>query len=103
MQGLISNPHLAKKILPDLDRFELDYKIINRIAEDEQLTITELAFAYVSSLGKIDAILLGSTSLSNINSALRGIKKSIAVSTLDKLNSVASSKKRYSNPKEWNI
>ena len=77
--------------------------VMNEVAIEENLSLQELAYAYVGSLKEIDGYIIGSTNLNHIESAIIDLNKTISPKSINKINLIASRLKKYNNPKLWNI
>jgi aryl-alcohol dehydrogenase-like predicted oxidoreductase len=103
LQGIILNDSNLGRLFNDYQIFQEDIMMMNRIAKEENLSLQELAYAYVGSLKEIDGYIIGSTNFNHIESAIIDLNKTISVKSINKINLIASRVKKYNNPKLWNL
>ena len=103
LQGIILNHSNLDHLFDDYQIFQEDIMAMNEIAKEENLSLQELAYAYVGSLKEIDGYIIGSTNFNHIESAIIDLKKTISANSINKINLIASQIKKYNNPKSWNI
>lgn len=103
LQGIILNDSNLDRLFNDYQIFQEDIMVMNEIAIEENLSLQELAYAYVGSLKEIDGYIIGSTNFNHIESAIIDLNKTISVKSINKINLIASRIKKYNNPKLWNL
>jgi len=103
LQGIILNDSNLDHLFNDYQIFQEDIMVMNEVAIEENLSLQELAYAYVGSLKEIDGYIIGSTNLNHIESAIIDLNKTISPKSINKINLIASRLKKYNNPKLWNI
>ena len=75
---------------------------IQKIAQEEGLTIEELAISYALSVSSIDNLVIGVDSLEQLKSNLTLEKSRIDQSIIDRINSITISDLSLLNPSNWN-
>ena len=99
LQGVIFNEQKNKNINSKIKNYR---KKIFKICKKNNISIEELAINFVSSLKKIDYIIMGSISEKNIQNIKNiFLKKTLKREIMKKLIKLSSTKKKWANPKNW--
>jgi uncharacterized protein len=101
LQGIIANNEdihnqikYSKEILKYL-------KVINKIADSINLSLTQLALSFAFSLKGIDHYLIGSTSINNIKDNIKCLDIKLNPDKIEELTALSAKNKLWSNPRNW--
>ena len=75
---------------------------INQIANDEKITIGDLALNYVLQQQSIDNVLIGVDSITQLISNVESLNFELNESTINNINKISINNKNLINPTKWN-
>jgi aryl-alcohol dehydrogenase-like predicted oxidoreductase len=101
LQGVIFNHERAHKNIKDHNELLDSLDQLRSLASDFGITIQQLSVAYLSSLEKINQIIVGTISDDKLSENMASIKIQLNESLIASIEKIASKSKPWSNPRSW--
>jgi aryl-alcohol dehydrogenase-like predicted oxidoreductase len=103
LQGVIFNHETARMNIKDHNELLDSLDQLRSLASDFGITIQQLSVAYLSSLEKIDQIIVGTISDDKLSENMASIKIQLNESLIASIEKIASKSKSWSNPRSWKL
>jgi aryl-alcohol dehydrogenase-like predicted oxidoreductase len=101
LQGiLLDKKSIMSNISNNTDMIDL-LETVEDLCKHYSISVQELSIAYLSSLNKIDKIIIGTTSIRNIKNNLKYINYKINHNLFDSVSEISRTPKSWTNPRLW--
>ena len=101
LQGVMFNHERARKNINDHKELLDSLDQLRSLASDFGITIQQLSVAYLSSLEKINQIIVGTISDDKLSENMASLKIQLNESLIASIEKIASKSKPWSNPRRW--
>jgi aryl-alcohol dehydrogenase-like predicted oxidoreductase len=103
LQGVIFNNHRARMKIKRHHELLVSLEQLRRLGSDFGITIQQLSVAYLSSLEKINQIIVGTISDNKLSENMASIKIQLNKSLIASIEKIAANSKPWSNPRSWKL
>ena len=103
LQGVIFNDERARMNIKDHNELLDTLDQLRRLGSDFGITIQQLSVAYLSSLEKINQIIVGTISDDKLSENMASIKIQLNKSLIASIEKISSKSKPWSNPRSWKL
>ena len=76
-------------------------KIIEEYCKVSGLNLIELTMSYLTSLDKLDAIIVGTTSIDNLKKNIDGMRHNLSHKMITDITDLSKKEKPWTNPRNW--
>ena len=101
LQGIMFNNNATKKHIPDADRALELLECIKLLGYQYNLKLIDIAVAYVYSLQSIDQVLIGTTSITNLEKVKEASKILLGENIKNMIDEISIINKIWTNPRMW--
>ncbi len=101
LQGLIFDNHRVRLNIKDHNQLLDTLDQLRRLSSEFGINIQQLSVAYISSLEKIDQIIVGTISDNKLSENMDSIKLQLNESLIYSIEKIAAKSKIWSNPRNW--
>ena len=103
LQGVIFNNHRARMKIKHHRELLVSLDQLRRLGSDFGISIQQLSVAYLSSLEKINQIIVGTISDDKLSENMASIKIQLNKSLIASIEKIAANSKPWSNPRSWKL
>jgi len=102
LQGILVNRDMIKNKIRQSDEVLSYLAQLDQLAKANDLSVLEMALAFMFSLKNIDRYLIGTTSIQHLQKDIDCINIELAAGTSNRICEMASRLKNWTNPRNWN-
>ena len=103
LQGILLNRHSIHNNIKDHLELFKTLKLIDRLCIQHDIKFQQLSIAYLTQLEKIDQIIIGTTSIDNLEDHVLSTRLKLNEDLIFSLETISQHPKTWTNPRYWNV
>lgn len=101
LQGILFQRNAILSDIKSNKDLQKNLKIIEEYCKVSGLNLIELTMSYLTSLDKLDAIIVGTTSIDNLKKNIDGMRHNLSHKMITDITDLSKKEKPWTNPRNW--
>lgn len=103
LQGILFDRNAILSDIKHNNYLLKNLKILDEYCKFYELNLSEISMSYLNNLNKLNAIIVGTTSISNLKKNINGMSSPLSNELVMKINDLSKEEKSWTNPRNWLI